>query len=107
MQEEKINRILSKVIIILIMISLVLIGLNGYRAYKRRVRWSTYKIILKGDNPLKVYQDDIYIEPGYTAYNYKNQKKDDLVKIKNNVDTSTLGKYQVEYKISNIYKKLK
>ena len=69
---EKIRQMdfLSKIILILMIFSLFLILMAGTRGYLRRVKRSTYSIILNGDNPLTLYQGDSYVEPGYKAYNY-------------------------------------
>ncbi len=96
--------VLSKVIFFLMIVSLLLIGANGYRAVKRRIRNNTYRIILKGDNPIIVYQDDFYVEPGYDAYNYQNKKKNELVKTSDDIDTGRIGEYTVSYEINTFFK---
>ena len=106
---EKIRQMdfLSKIILILMIFSLFLILMAGTRGYLRRVKHSTYNIILNGDNPLTVYQGDLYVEPGYKAYNYLNKDSTSLVKTKHNIDSSIIGEYEVSYVISNFFKKNK
>ena len=105
MKKFKDYDVLSKIIIILLIFDLLSIGLNVVKRYRRKVTQSTYKIVLKGDNPLIVYQEDNYVEPGYSAYNYRNQDKKSLVKVNGDIDTSTIGNYELTYVVSNFFKK--
>ena len=52
----------SKIILCLTYISLILIILNAIKVYRYKVRISTYNIVILGDNPMTVYQEDEYIE---------------------------------------------
>ena len=97
----------SKIILCLTFISLILIILNAIKVYRYKVRISTYNIVILGDNPMTVYQEDEYIETGFIAYNYQNKEKNELVKITNNVNTNVIGKYEVVYEINNFFKKNK
>ena len=99
--------IFSKIILVLVIISILLILLNGYKFYRKKVMVSTYNIIILGDNPMTVYQDDEYVEVGYKAYNYQNKEMNDIAKITSNVNSEVVGKYEVEYEISNLFKKNK
>ena len=106
---EKIRQMdfISKIILILMLFSIFLIFMNFGRIYLNKVEQSTYRIVLQGDNPLIVYQEDEYVEPGFIAYNYLNKDKTELVNIKNNVNTNVIGEYEVTYIIQNFFKKNK
>ena len=97
--------ILSKIIMVLTIISFLVILLNVYKIYRRKVRISTYNIILLGDNPMTIYQEDKYVESGFIAKNYQKKESNSLVKITSNVNTNVIGNYKVIYEISNFFKK--
>ena len=107
MDEVRKKEIIYKIIIVLAIISFVLVILNLIKLYRYKVKTSTYNIVILGDNPMTVYQDDQYIETGFKAYDYQNEEKNELVRITNNVDNKKIGKYEVIYEISNFYKKNK
>lgn len=97
--------ILSKIILCLLIISFMSIVLNVIKIYRWKVKTSTYNIVLLGDNPMIVYQEDKYVESGFVAKNYLKQNKNSLVKITNDVNTNVIGKYEVVYEINNFFKK--
>ena len=99
--------ILSKIILCLIIISMALIIMNGIKFYRHKVKTSTYDIVLLGDNPMIVYQEDKYVESGFIAKDYQNKEKNELVIITNNVNSNVIGNYQVTYEINNFFKKNK
>lgn len=65
---------------------------------------STYKIVLNGNEVINVYEGGIFVEPGYTAYNYKNNISNNKVKISSNINFDKIGEYEVKYYINNIWK---
>ena len=98
---------LSKIILCLIIISMVLIIVNVVKVYRWKVKTSTYDIVLLGDNPMIVYQEDKYVESGFVAKNYQNKESNELVVITNDVNPDVIGKYQITYEINNFFKKNK
>lgn len=96
-----VNRVLPMVTII----ALVLIIINSVIGYIWNVKISTYNIVISGENPMKLYQGDEYVEPGYTAYDYQNNEVKEKVAIVNSVDTNKVGEYRVVYTIQNFFKK--
>ena len=58
-------------------------------------------IKLKGDNPISVYQNEDYKEPGFTATdNYDGDLTKEVIST-NNIDKTKLGTYEVVYKVSD------
>ena len=83
------------IILIAIIVIVVVILLN---------RGNKYNIELIGDERIIVTVGSTYIEPGYNAYDRKNNDVSSLVKITSNVDTSKIGEYEVVYTIDGITK---
>lgn len=67
-------------------------------------RGNKYNIELIGDERIVVTIGSTYIEPGYNAYDKKNNDVSSLVKITSNVDTSKIGEYEVVYTIDGVTK---
>ena len=59
------------------------------------------KIELKGSNPYTMYVGDKYDELGYKATDEYDGDITKKVEIKNNIDASKAGKYEVTYKVSD------
>lgn len=59
---------------------------------------------LKGDDIVTIYQGDDYIEPGYVAYNSRNENLIDEVVIDSNLNNNVIGKYEVIYSLGDITK---
>ena len=83
------------ILLIAIIVIVVVILLN---------RGNKYNIELIGDERIIVTVGSTYIEPGYNAYDRKNNDVSSLVKITSNVDTSKIGEYEVVYTIDGITK---
>ena len=63
-----------------------------------------YVIELVGEEKINVTIGSQYIEPGYNAYDRKNNDVSSQVEITSNVDTSKIGEYEVVYTIDGITK---
>lgn len=59
------------------------------------------EITLNGNNPINLYVDDEYVEPGATAIDDIDGDLTEQIKITGEADTSTSGKYTVSYKVSD------
>ena len=58
-------------------------------------------ISLNGDKSMTIPLKSKYIEPGYTAYDYKDKKISRNVKISGKVDTNVVGQYKIDYMVTN------
>lgn len=65
---------------------------------------SSNTLTLIGEEIITIYRGTEYIEPGYEAYNIKNQDISSAVTITNNLDIEKIGEYQITYKLYNIIK---
>ena len=79
-------------LIIIIIVIVLLLGKNN----------ST--IELDGEEIITITVGSEYIEPGYKAYDNKNNDITSKVEVSNNIDTSKVGEYEVIYKIGKITK---
>lgn len=61
-------------------------------------------IELMGAEKIKITVGTEYIEPGYKAYDSKNNDITNKVKVENNVDTLVEGNYEIVYSIKNAKK---
>ena len=61
-------------------------------------------LTLKGEEVITIYRGTEYIEPGYEAYNIKNQDISSAVTTTSNLDIEKIGEYQITYKLYDIIK---
>ena len=61
-----------------------------------------YFVNLLGNEEISIYQGDVYIDPGYTAYDNKGNDLTDKVVVNNMIDTSQEGEYQIIYILGDI-----
>jgi len=94
----KIFLIISLVIITIITIIFIKTH-NNYAINK-----INYYLELYGDTTITIYENSDYIEPGYNAYNSKNENLNKDVKINSNLNTKKIGEYEINYTIDNITK---
>lgn len=57
---------------------------------------------LLGETRITLTKDSDYIEPGYKAYDKKNNEVTNQVKVTSNVDTSKTGEYEIVYSVNGI-----
>ena len=67
------------------------------------IKPTKYYLELKGNNDVIIYQGMDFIEPGYVAYDSKDNNYDDLVVVSGNVDSSVVGEYILTYEFNNVY----
>jgi len=63
---------------------------------------TNYFIDLIGDEIITIYQGNDYLEPGYNAYDNKQNDLTNEVDIKSTLDINNLGNYEIIYTIGNI-----
>ncbi len=59
------------------------------------------EIVLKGNNPLSIYVDTSYMEPGFTAHDKSEGNLTNKVLINTNINPSRPGTYNVTYSVTN------
>ena len=64
----------------------------------------TIYIELIGDEVITLYQGSDYIEPGYKAYNSKDEDLNKDVIIKSNLNIDKIGEYEITYTIDKVEK---
>ena len=96
LQKYKIYITIGIVILLIIIMILLFTGRNNNKN-------QTY-LTLSGDEIITIYKDSDYIEPGYRAYNKKNEDLTKNVDISTNLNINQVGEYQITYKIDNITK---
>ena len=80
------------ILIIIIIISIIFLNKN------------TIFLTLTGDEIITIYEGSDYIEPGYKAYNSKDDDLNKNVKITSNLDTKTVGEYEINYILDDVIK---
>ena len=60
-----------------------------------------YFLILEGSNEITIYEGTSYIDPGYKAYDNKQNRYDNEVTINGSVNTNEVGSYTIEYTFRN------
>ena len=86
--------IIGGIILALFVIALIIILLVANR--------TKYSITLNGSSEITIYQGTTYNEPGYDAYDNKNNHLNEEVKVMSNLDRNTLGTYTITYTIHNV-----
>ncbi len=89
--KKNIKKIIILVIAFIVLIALILI-IAGL--FKNKINFK-----LLGDNYIKLTEGSEYIEPGYIATDKNGIDISDEVIIEDNIDTSTIGVYQVIYRL--------
>lgn len=83
------------ILFVIIGIISIIILINNFNKYSLELIGADKIVITKGSE---------YIEPGYKAYDNKNNDVTSKVTIKNNINTSASGSYEIVYSIGNISK---
>jgi len=95
----KLPLIIIGIIILLVGMILIFISLNNGKEKEKK-----YYIFLTGEDTITIYKGDVYNEPGYSATdNLHNDLTNDVV-IDNQVDTNTIGNYQITYTLNGVIK---
>lgn len=101
-------KFLKKYIIIIIISLLIIIGIIIILTIKPNnnlsINKTNYYLELYGEDTITIYENSDYIEPGYNAYNSNNDNLNKEVKINSNLNTKTIGEYEITYTIDNIIK---
>lgn len=86
--------IIAGIIILFLLIILIIISLSKGK--------KNYYITLNGDDNITIYEGATYNEPGYSAFDNKNNDLNGAVKVKSNLDSESIGTYTIIY---SLYKK--
>lgn len=100
-KENKLNLKLKPILIIVGII--VLIGIILFIVFSFANN-NKYIIELTGEQEINIPLGQEYIEPGYKAYDKNKNDVTNQVVINSNVDTNTIGEYEVSYSLGRINK---
>ena len=92
----------NKFTLFYILLILLIIGIAIYFIVANRTK---YFIILEGTEEISIYQGDIFVDPGYSGRDNKNNDLTSSIIVDNRVDSQTIGTYEVIYKLNNTTKK--
>ena len=67
-------------------------------------RKPTQYLVLTGNETITIYQETDYIEPGYSAYDSKQNDLSSEVDIKSNLNINQVGEYQITYTLGKVTK---
>lgn len=81
---------------------LIIIAIIIFISFKNKTK---YFIILDGAEEISIYQGDSFIEPGYSGRDNKNNDLTDNIVVDNQVDSQTIGTYEIIYKLNDTTKK--
>ena len=90
------------ILVFLIVIILIIIVFTSFLNKK-----TTNFLVLNGEEIITIYEGTDYIEPGYIAYNSKDEDLNKDVKIDSNLDTKMIGEYEIIYTLGDIVKNRK
>lgn len=65
----------------------------------------TNYLYLNGEDNITIYMGSDYIEPGYVAYNSKDEDLSKQVRVVSNLNNNKVGVYEIKYYIDDIVKK--
>ena len=83
--------IIAGIVILFIIIILIIIALGKGK--------KNYFITLNGDENITIYEGATYNEPGYSAFDNKENNLSNEVKVKSNLDTESIGTYTIIYSL--------
>lgn len=90
----------KRIIILLVFIILIVFSILVYAKYfDEQIIFTLF-----GDDEITLYQGSEYVEYGYIAFNGDGNNVKERVKIKTDLDTSKVGKYEVNYSIKTSLK---
>ena len=86
--------IIGGVILVIFVIVFVSFFNNSSKSY----------LILTGDETITLYQGNDFIEPGYEAYDKKDNNLVDDVKINSDLNINEPGEYEIKYELNGVVK---
>jgi len=101
---NKLKKFLFNNKVVLCIILFVIIFIICFLIFFNNKNYENFKLNLIGEDIVTIYQGDDYIEPGYKAFNSKNENFNDKVKVNSNLNVKLVGEYEISYKIGNIVK---
>lgn len=104
-KEKKINLDFKKLKpILLITGGIILIAIIIFVIIALLNNSDKYTLELLGEENITINLGENYVEPGYKAYDKKDNDVTAEVKVLNEIDTSKIGKYEILYTIGNVNK---
>ena len=99
--ESKIYNIIIAILVVLIIIAGIILFLKRrpIKGPSEEPKGNSYFINLIGERQMNLYVGEQYQEPGYEAFDQDNNIVTDLVVVINNVNSNTIGTYDVIYEI--------
>ena len=100
-EKDKVKLLSSKYFkyVLVVLFLIILIFLVNILFFNNK--GTTYVIRLTGDKNINILLGEEYVEPGYIAFDNKNNNVTDQVRIVNTINTSQVGDYEVVYIIGN------
>ncbi len=92
----KLPLIIGGVVLALIIIIMVIV------IFANRTK---YFITLEGEEKITIYQGTTYYELGYEGFDNKQNDLTSEVTVENNIDTNTVGTYEIIYRLKDTVKK--
>ena len=89
---------------IIIFITIILIIILLFTNKKNHINSIKTYLVLSGEETITLYQGTDYIEPGYEAYNSKNENLTSKVNIESNLNINQIGEYEITYTINDTIK---
>lgn len=86
----------------LLVIGIIILIVIVVSAFSSLGKKEQYTLQLQGDERIVIKVGTDYIDPGYIAYDKKNNDVTSQVEVQNYVDTSIVGEYEVLYTIGNV-----
>lgn len=81
---------------------LIIVAIIIFISFKNKTE---YFITLEGAEEISIYQGDSFVEPGYSGRDNKNNDLTSSIIVDNQVDSQTIGTYEIIYKLNNTTKK--
>lgn len=108
------KKIIITIIVVIILLSIIILTITSNKrntnnnitnnTNNNNLINETIYLTLTGEENITIYEGTDYIEPGYNAYNSKNENLTNNVEIISDLDNNKIGSYEIIYKIANITK---
>lgn len=90
---------LKLILKLLIIVNLIIVCFLVYKYFNMG------SLTLLGDEDMKIYLNDKFIDPGYKGYDAKGKDITDKVVVTGEVNSSSVGSYEITYSLNGIIKK--
>jgi len=103
--KNKFNFLNNKNILIGVVLIVVLLIVGIVMIIVPRLMKKEYYLVLNGLEDMTIYQNSVFVDPGYQAYDNKGQEYNHEVVITGSVNTEVAGEYTIEYMFNDVIKK--